>query len=64
MWLSDDADVRHGLEVTPAYTTLPPNRIPTLSQWGLIILGLLVLTIGTVFILRRRAPVPVTAEPA
>jgi hypothetical protein len=33
-----------------------PYPIPTISQWGLIILGLLVLSIGTAFILRRRTP--------
>ena len=40
---------------------LPPGAlapIPTLSQWGLIILGLLLLTCGTVFIMRRRVVAP------
>lgn len=34
--------------------------IPTVSQWGLIILSLLLLTTGTVFILRRRVSLPAT----
>jgi hypothetical protein len=31
-----------------------PNEIPTLSQWGLIILGFSLLVLGTVYIMRRR----------
>jgi len=31
-----------------------PNPIPTLSQWGLIIFGIILLGFGTVYILRRR----------
>lgn len=38
------------------------NPIPSLSEWGVIILGLLVLTIGTVFILRRRTPALATTS--
>ena len=34
-------------------TTLP-STIPTLSQWGLIILSFLLLALGTVFILKRQ----------
>ena len=37
------------------------NPIPTVSQWGVIILGLLLLTTGTVFLLRRRAPATAAA---
>ncbi len=33
---------------------IPPNTIPTLSEWGLIILGLALVGLGTVYILRRR----------
>ncbi len=37
-----------------------PYAIPTLSQWGLIILSILLATVGTLYILRRRsARVPV-----
>lgn len=35
--------------------------IPTVSEWGLIVLGLGVLTAGTIFIRRGRAMVPVAA---
>ncbi len=36
-------------------------NIPTLSEWGMIILSLLLLTVGTVFILRRRVGAPALA---
>jgi len=46
---------------TPASTTvditvvvLPPASVPTMSQWGLIILGLSSMAIGMVFIYKRR----------
>ncbi|MCX6252328.1 MAG: IPTL-CTERM sorting domain-containing protein [Bacteroidetes bacterium] len=32
----------------------PPGTIPTMSEWGLIIFGVLLLGVGTVYILRRR----------
>lgn len=34
------------------------NPIPTVSEWGLIILGLLTLTVGTIFIMRQRKSMP------
>lgn len=40
----------------PVCTTqacLPPEPIPTMSQWGLIIFGLLLLNLGVVFVQRR-----------
>jgi hypothetical protein len=37
-----------------SFSTQNPEAIPTLSQWGLIILGLALLGLGTVYILRRR----------
>jgi len=30
------------------------TNIPTVSQWGLVVMGLLVLTAGTTVVLRRR----------
>ncbi len=44
--------------VTFAYQQ-PINVIPTLSEWGLIILGLILLTIGSVYLIRRRKLAPV-----
>jgi hypothetical protein len=38
-----------------AMRTPNPNPIPTLSQWGLIVLALLLLTLGTIYI-RRQQP--------
>lgn len=35
---------------------LPVNAIPTVSQWGLIVLALLLLTMGTIVFGRRRRP--------
>lgn len=56
-WLSDDSASRYGATVVDAYALIPlSNPIPTVSEWGFIILSLLMLTIGTVFILRHRAP--------
>ncbi len=37
-----------------AETKLWPTTIPTVSQWGIIILGILLLTIGSVSIVRQR----------
>jgi hypothetical protein len=34
-------------------TVLPANNIPTLDQWGLIILALILLSIGAIFLARR-----------
>ena len=33
---------------------LPPNTIPTLSEWGLIVLGIILLAVGVVFIIRKK----------
>ena len=49
---------------TPVRVDLQPNTInpiPTVSQWGLIILALLMLSIGTAFILRQRPVAPAAA---
>jgi len=32
----------------------PPEPVPTLSEWGMLIMGLLLLAIGTVAVIRRR----------
>lgn len=39
---------------------LPPATVPTMSQWGLVIMGLLVLCIGAAVVWRRRASSPQT----
>lgn len=33
---------------------IPPEPIPTLSEWGMILLSLLLLAFGTVAVIRRR----------
>jgi hypothetical protein len=33
---------------------LPANQIPTLSEWGLIIFGIILLAVGVIFIFRRK----------
>lgn len=35
----------------------PPTRIPTVSQWGLIIMAMLLVTVGMIVIVRRRRQV-------
>jgi len=35
-----------------------PQTVPTLSEWGMIILALLLLAFGTVAVIRRKMPVP------
>jgi glucose/arabinose dehydrogenase len=35
-----------------------PQTVPTLSEWGMIILALLLLAFGTVAVIRRKIPVP------
>ena len=42
-------------------TLQPPPPIPTVSQWGLIVMGLLLLTAGTIVIRRYKAHGPRTA---
>ena len=39
----------------------PAFPIPTVSEWGLIVMALLLITAGTILIRRLRAGVPVTA---
>lgn len=60
--IPDDADVA-GIQLETTDTThtsmdisvgVPGAAIPTLSEWGLIILALLLLAIGTVAVVRRR----------
>jgi hypothetical protein len=38
------------------------QEIPTLSEWGLLILTLLLLAFGTIAVIRRRRPVPKTTD--
>lgn len=40
---------------TECVSTITPFTVPTLSEWGMIILALLLLTVGTVFIVQHRA---------
>lgn len=42
-------------DVTFGSVTPHPTSIPTVSEWGLIILGLALLTFGTLYILRRKS---------
>ncbi len=49
-----------GQPVTFAYDQV--NSIPTLSEWGLIILGFLLLTLGSVYMMRRRKLAMVSAR--
>ena len=39
-------------------TIMEPNPIPTVSEWGMLILGLLLLMAGTVAVIRRRRILP------
>lgn len=42
-----------GAGVQPATCVVPPQQIPTLSEWGLITLAILLMTFGTLYIGRR-----------
>jgi hypothetical protein len=62
--LSVDGGATWTPSATPVHVTLQPNHpnaIPTVSQWGLIIFTLLLLSVGTAFILRQRTPAPAAA---
>ena len=38
------------------YKIIPnPQTVPTLSEWGMIILSLLLISVGTIGIIRKRA---------
>jgi len=39
--------------------TVNPNNVPTLSEWGMILMGLLLIGAGTVAVIRRRKFAPV-----
>jgi hypothetical protein len=39
--------------------TGPEEDIPTLNEWGMLILALLLLTAGTIAVIRKRRTVPV-----
>ena len=41
-----------GLALTGVSET-PPDPVPTVSEWGLLVMSLLVLTVGTVLVIRR-----------
>lgn len=47
------ADNRFDGSVTITYVVSPAETIPTLSQWGLLIMGLLVLNLGVFFVQKR-----------
>ena len=49
-----DDDYNAAPQVTLELTVADTNAIPTLSQWGLIALILLMLSIGSIVIRRRR----------
>jgi hypothetical protein len=42
--------------IVTRYECEQPDQIPTLSEWGLLILALLILALGTVSVIRRRKP--------
>ncbi len=48
-------------EIRGQIDTLQPPTIPTVSEWGLIVMGLLLLTAGTIVIRRYKAHGPRTA---
>ena len=42
--------------VTMSCSTIPSGSIPTLSEWALILLGVLLACVGVVYIIRRKRP--------
>lgn len=56
IWVAPQAfeGVDCGSEYYLTITCEGQNEIPTLSEWGIIALGLLLLAIGTVAVVRRR----------
>lgn len=50
-------DAEAGGEVSREYVQFRLPGVPTVSEWGLIILTLLLLTVGTILVARRRRPV-------
>ena len=47
---------------TKTTTIFCPNNIPTLSQWGLILFGMLLLTLMFITVRRRGLPTQMTAS--
>jgi hypothetical protein len=56
----DDVETEYGPQSTE--TTLPDTPVPTLSEWGMIIMGLLLLAAGTIAVIRRRGEVTARAS--
>ncbi|MEM7102512.1 MAG: hypothetical protein AAF502_05205 [Bacteroidota bacterium] len=52
--LGPDTRGAENANVDPGSACVPGAAVPTLGEWGLIILFLLILNIGTVFFIRRR----------
>lgn len=51
----DDIETEYGPQSTE--TTLPDTEVPTLSEWGMIIMTLLLLATGTIAVIRRRSKI-------
>jgi hypothetical protein len=47
-------DQKHWFADDCTFGWIPPAEVPTLSQWGMLIMGLLLLALGTAAVLRRR----------
>lgn len=47
-------DQKHWFADDCTFGWIPPANIPTLSEWGMLIMGLLLLALGTVAVVRRR----------
>ncbi len=59
---SDTVTVTWSDPLSVSNTVVCVESIPTVSEWGLIIMGLLLLTVGTVFLLRHRREVMAAAS--
>ena len=54
---SENADWNDVLNRATMALTGPPSTVPTMGEWGLIILALLVLSFATVFMMRRQTAI-------
>jgi len=53
----DECGLKTGNVYLGDYTPCPGDCVPTVSEWGLVVMAMLVLTAATVVIMRRRAMV-------
>ena len=59
-YVCSDTENPNGSLPVSLHVSQPVEQIPTLSEWGLILLGLLLLAAGTAAVIRRRSPTAVT----